>query len=466
MRAPALRFNVAVAGILGLAVGVAAEERSGIQAGAARRSPNGYRYVVTFGDALESDDEESPSGPLKLTQATQPTPATAPPPETQTPPATPAPAPAATPQTPAPAPRRTTTAQSDSLAMRQSAARTRIARTPEMFGDIIVTQPATLNGLFLDTIFNSEFGAIVAPINSNAFSQKISENNHPLPRDRVYYNFNVWDDALHFRTGTDIGLFSSSSQNLYRHSIGFEKTCFEGTASIDVRLPFFDNNSFERTVGTSQFAYNGGTLGNMLITGKVLLYEDEEFIFSTGMGVMAPTGEDTVTRVDSTLLRMENQAVYLSPFIGSLWTPDSDWFIMGFAQIQVSANGDPLIVREGILSTDQQFGTLTAPTALSLDLSVGRWLFRDRVDAIISGLAIVGEVHQFNTLQPTDGAPFGTPADLVSFAASTRYLYLTTLALGVHTQLGQNSTLRVAGVAPVSTSNFDGEMVVQFNYFY
>jgi len=377
--------------------------------------------------------------------------------------ASPSPAPATNPTPAPPAPRAPLAMNSAEL--RQRLARTRMARSPEMFGDQFLASPLLLNGGTNPLTTFATIGTLSAPSSLHAFSQKVSENNHPLPRDRVFYSFNAFDDALKFDSSFDGALFpATQSQTLLRHTVGIEKTFNEGDSSIEFRLPFFDGTTYGRTVGAESLAYDGGNIGNLLITAKTLLYESDAFAMSAGLGLAAPTGSDATIRVNSTLAKIDNSAVYLSPFFASLWTPSDEWFVMGFSQIQVSANGDPVTLRDPLLGSSR-VATVNAPTALSLDLSIGRWLFRDRTDAIVQGMALVGEVHQFAALQDTDGVPTADPTD-VGLRATDERLSLTTLTFGVHSVLPGNSTLRVAGVVPMDDDQFDGELIVQLNFYF
>jgi hypothetical protein len=364
---------------------------------------------------------------------------------------------------PAPLPR--TFPRSSVAETRQRTAPIRMARSPEMFGDQFVSSPLYTNGFLATGSDFLEFATLGAPGSVNAFSQKISENNHPLPHDRVFYTFNVFDDALKFDSSFDAGLGAPMirSQSLMRHTVGVEKTFNAGDSSIEVRLPFFDGTRFTRTAGSDRFEYDGGTVGNLLITGKTVIYEAETFVTATGLGLQAPTGDDVVLRVNSTVSRINNSAVYLSPFVGSLWTPNDEWFLMTFSQVQISASGDPVVVSDPLL-TRERVGTIQAPHAMSFDLSIGRWLFRDRTESFIEGLALVGEVHQFTTLQDTDAIP--NDPGLIGARAPSERLSLTTLTFGVHSLLAKNSTLRVAGVVPMDDDQFDAEMIVQLNFFY
>ncbi len=55
---------------------------------------------------------------------------------------------------------------------------------------------------------------------------KISDDNSPLPRDRVIFNYDYFDNAQLTSTGV----------NVHRFSPGFEKTFFDQMASIEVRV--------------------------------------------------------------------------------------------------------------------------------------------------------------------------------------------------------------------------------------
>src|SRR5262245_15810422 len=56
---------------------------------------------------------------------------------------------------------------------------------------------------------------------------KVAEDSSPLPRDRIFFNYNYFDSvAPNVAAGT------------FREVIGFEKTFLQGNGSIEIRLPF------------------------------------------------------------------------------------------------------------------------------------------------------------------------------------------------------------------------------------
>lgn len=363
-----------------------------------------------------------------------------------------------------PTPPRTTTPRTRPLAdARPRLASTRLARSPEMFGDLFITQQLYLQG---PPAGGSESSDVFAPGNINSFSQKISENNHPLPRDRVFYLFNAFDDALVIRSAQDVFLNSAtSSQSFLRHTFGVEKTFLDGQTSIEVRMPFFSSSSVTRDIAPlDHFGFDAGSFGNLLITGKMLITQTDQFVASTGMGLMAPTASDVRATAGGSTMITRNEAVYLSPFFATMWTPDDDWFLMTFSQVQVGTTGDDVVLRD--FDGSSRIGRLNAPAASMFDLSLGRWLFRDREQAVVSGMALISEIHTFQALQSSDTLSGVTPPLTTGRYLPADRLSLTTMTLGIHTQLWTNSTLRLAGVVPLTSADYDGELVVQFNVFY
>lgn len=351
--------------------------------------------------------------------------------------------------------------------LRQRLGRARLARTPELFGDQFFSQPVSIRGSLAGGSPFFEFGELHVPGYLRGYAQKIAENNHPLPRDRFFYNFNAFQDALRFDSSFD-GFFarSTSSQSLYRHTLGVEKTFFDGQSSLELRMPFDTNNDFRRTVAPDVFAYEGGTAGNLVITGKVLLYSDEEFVVSGGLGIEAPTGSDSSAAVNTTVVQFENSTVYFSPFVGGIWLPNEDWFVSSYAQLQLAAGGNPVLVDDLLLPSATRIGTLTPPAGGMIDIAVGRWLYRDRPYMLVNSMALIAEIHHFSAFQDGDSiGPFNSGVTTVQIDSGERFS-LTSLTLGVHNEIFDNCSLRIGGVIPLSDAAFDSELIIQLNVLY
>ena len=41
-------------------------------------------------------------------------------------------------------------------------------------------------------------------------------------------------------------------------------------------------------------------------------------------------------------MTIQNRSVHLMPFVGGLWTPNDRLFAIGYVQVDVDANGDPV----------------------------------------------------------------------------------------------------------------------------
>lgn len=350
--------------------------------------------------------------------------------------------------------------------LRTRLGRTRLARSPEMFGDQLLSQPA-----YLETITypgsDFELVALQGPAYVRGFSQKISENNHTLPRDRVFYTFNYFNDAFTMRQLFINGpvIDATNQFSLYRHTVGVEKTFFDGRCSIQVQTQFDGNAELSRFFNPDVFHFGGGEVGNSILVGKVLLVEQGGFALGGGLAVELPTGDDALWRVDDARLKFENESVFVSPFLAALWLPDDDWFVNAFLQVQAAANGNPVNYGNLGANTSQQLGVINPATAAMIDLAVGRWLYRSPNARIFTGLAMIFEVHQLAGLQDTDGLGFSSSDTIAAIPGGDR-VSLTSLTLGLHTQLGARSSLRLAGVLPVDGAQFDSEIIVQLNIGY
>ena len=112
----------------------------------------------------------------------------------------------------------------------------------------------------------------------------VSENTSPLPRDRVFFNSSYFD-------GTRL---APGGINVSRFTPGFEKTFFNGDASIEVRTPFA--STLSSTIDTSSGAATSNDVqwGNVTMYAKALAYRSQTFALSTGMGITLPTANNVV----------------------------------------------------------------------------------------------------------------------------------------------------------------------------
>jgi hypothetical protein len=310
--------------------------------------------------------------------------------------------------------------------------------------------------LFLSHIFQPAQLVIDAPSpggGGGVGRVKIAENNSPLPRDRVFHNFSYFDNVP----------LTESGVNVNRFIPGFEKTFFGGIVSVEMRFPFAATLDSEIVAG-GVTDDNNVEFGNIGIPLKVLLYQNPNVAFSTGLQISLPTADDTVVQLaDGTeLVRIENEAVHLMPFIGLLLTPNDRLFMQGFVQIDADTAGSPVSVTNfsgGLISA----GRLDDVTFLFVDVGAGYWLHRSRSSRGLTGLAPTLEVHYNTSLGDAPSLDSG-PLRVVSPGGDVN---MVNLVLGTMFEWNQNTTLTVGYATPLTDGfdqEFDGELRVIFNH--
>jgi hypothetical protein len=314
-----------------------------------------------------------------------------------------------------------------------------------------------------------------APVAGGGRSFKISENDSPTPTDRVFFDYN------HFQNGIQLG---SGFASLDQFTFGVEKSLVDGLASVELRTPFA--HGLSATQGPGTFGAEDYEFGNMALALKVPLQQCDNYTISAGLGVTLPTARDgsyIETGIPSTFTTgtyvIHNDSVHLMPFLGGQWDINDCWYVMGFAQLDFDANGD----RISETAAAAPFGAgLTYNSRyfdqdlLYLDLGVGHWLYRDPCGRFLTGVVPSVELHYTTTLQ--DGY---TVAEGQTGAAAVTNLTrqdILDLTAGVHFLFGPLTDLTIAGVAPLrrtiiptdaagdvvrANALFDAEVIVQLN---
>lgn len=362
-----------------------------------------------------------------------------------------------------------------STPVRQQAQSNRLAQAPEMFGDSMVL--AGLSGTTLIFGFGSDFGLVdsVVSFPLGNMGQRVSDQNSPLPHDRIFYRYSYFKDVASMSTELD-ALFTDANfaaqRSLSVHTMGFEKTFFDGWCSFELRAPFAERKNFNETFAEGDFVIDQqlafGGEGNLYAVGKVLLYEGYEFAAAGGMAVDIPTGRDAtfaITNEINTLYR--NDATILTPFLATLWTPTQKTFYQGWLgfEIPVGNNqvdvispveGDNLV--EASLDIDQV-------TLLTADLLAGYWFYQDRDDLCIEGVAGIFEVHYTGALEDANVAVFnegGFFGDRITATGSALGRFdVVNITPAIHLQVRDSWSVRLGGVFPLADRMFDNEFSVQ-----
>ncbi len=139
---------------------------------------------------------------------------------------------------------------------------------------------------------------------------------------------------------------ANQAVNVNRFSTGFEKTVLTDLTSIEVRVPMAITLS-SNTIGEpgAQLDVSQYELGNLAFVLKQVLYTNEQFWLTGGMGIQTPTANDiritSFSGVD--LLRVRNQSVRLQPYLATLYQTQN-WFWQNFLQVDVWASGNDVLV--------------------------------------------------------------------------------------------------------------------------
>jgi len=346
-----------------------------------------------------------------------------------------------------------------------------------MFGDLAgattVVQPEFINPA-LSVGGGSQFskGTINLPMaGGGSRVGKISENDSPIPRDRIFFSYNHFQNVIQLSEtpSNPPGPPLMRQEPIDRYTMGFEKTFFDGWTSVEVRMPLQGQiDSQLQTVGL-----NSNSVGNLTVVLKSLLYMNYSTAVGAGMAIETPTGGDTFVRLSTANLQFQNQAPHLLPYIGFVWSPgDPRWgwgsglFLSGFAQLDINGSSNTIDVLGPNHSAIGTLGKLTDQNLGFLDIAAGYWVYRDPDAPRLTGIAAVTELHYTTTLQNADrinGTANGTAINLN--ATGNRFDVLNG-TVGVQFLLFDASSLRIAGVFPLGGDDrrlFDSEVQVQFN---
>ena len=259
---------------------------------------------------------------------------------------------------------------------------------------------------------------------------KIADNQSPRPMDRVFVDFNYYDNvnsALNHRLGAPI-----SNMQAYHELFGAEKTFLDGNASLGLRLPV---NSL---AVDSSYPGIGGThsaFGNLAVFGKYVLYQDNRGnLLSAGLNIDTPTGPASFAGYP---VRFAQNAVGIQPFLGYILKGDQ-WFLQGFGSIDVPT-------------------VSSMPTMMFLDAGIGYFLYRTQEQRFLTAIIPTYELHMnipLNHYGYSNTDSYGVPPVL-------------DMTFGVNFGLFNSSYLTAGYVTPVTGPQpFSGEFVLQFNFLF
>jgi hypothetical protein len=330
--------------------------------------------------------------------------------------------------------------------------------TPNMIGDSLNSGMRIFGAGALSLVIPFEGTSVGLSGGDRRF--KIADDENPLPIDRIFVNYNHFQNPVQDIYG--------GQRNLERITFGAEKTFRDGLWSVGLRVPFSaDYNATQSTVDGANLSAT--EFGDMTLVVKRALIQREHFALSAGLGFVFPSGADwKVVDGTGTLVEVWNESVHIDPFLGAIWSPTDRLFFLCFGQLDFDTHGDTVLMRDayGTPGTLGIRGVFNEQTLGTLDLSVGYRLYQNPYARFLTGITPMAELHYTTTLQNMDfvSGPLGNIGATNAGGAGRRDVL--NLTGGVNLQLGPLSSLTIAGVAPLKTGDdreFDSEFVVQFD---
>jgi hypothetical protein len=285
---------------------------------------------------------------------------------------------------------------------------------------------------------------------------KISDDNNPLPRDRVIFDYDYFGNAQLTVQGVGV----------HRFSAGFEKTFLDQRASVEVRIPFASTISSD----VAADGVNGGghvELGDVNITLKALLYHGDVLNFSAGLGIATPTADNVRVFLGGTeLARINNDSVVLTPYFAYLLTPIDRLFFQNWYQFSFDANGNQVLANTGPLGLLQSAGRYNEQALFQLDAQLGYWLYRSGDPCrLLRGLAPFIELHYNSTMGRADSVQAGA----LTLGQPSSHFDELNLSAGFAAQIRDNFNLTVGAVAPLKGQpdrTFDWQVGVHGSWFF
>lgn len=287
---------------------------------------------------------------------------------------------------------------------------------------------------------------------------KLTENVSPVPIDRWFVNYNHF--SLPVRNVSFVG------QNVDRVMLGLEKTFLEGSSSLEVRLPIVGGLDATQDVsGTGN--QTDVQFGNMALTLKSILWQrGNDSLISAGLSLNLPTGQDASvidSSLGSTILRIDNQAVHLLPFVAYYHRHSSQTWSTFIVQLDFDLNGNTFLAEESGGMDYIPVSRYQEQNFLYLDYSAGHWFYEDPCQqGFLRRAAVIGELHYSTTINDTDFATAGPSNGDVVTNPFNRIDVLNATA-GLRFQLGNDYLLTAAAVAPLKSGEnqlFDSEIAI------
>lgn len=352
----------------------------------------------------------------------------------------------------------------------QSTAAMAAAPEPESDDELEFTEIPKKHGRSLVV---NQFAFQNSVYNINGYSEyvvpgrlSVGDNNSADTDNRVIFRQNYFHNAINSSLTNAVGTRYDRSDDLDQYTIGFEKTLDDCQCwSIEMRLPVFGAPD---PVFIQGFSARDGSVGNLAIIGKRILFANDRRVISGGLGLSLPTGDDAEFIAGNDLFSVRNEAVHLVPFVAGLWKPDSCWFFHGFLTLDVAATGNSLDYRNlGPGGTAGRFGRLNDQTLLSTEMAAGYWWFRGADWQMVSAVSSMIELNYQTTISSADLAYGSTTGNDVQVSNPFGSFDMLDATMGLDVQIKNRFNLRFAAVLPLRDNNnrfFDSEFQASINF--
>ena len=263
---------------------------------------------------------------------------------------------------------------------------------------------------------------------------KIADNQSPRPQDRIYFNFNYFNnlgDSINSQYGSP-----ATQMKAYVYTFGVEKTFHDGMGSVGLRLPI--DNLTANTYGNIYSVPTSTALGNLTIYAKYLLAQN----LRTGSLVSACwaiTPQTATSRFAGAPYLTPLTTTYFQACIAFIYNYNR-WYIQGFTGFNFAINPNDV-------------------TLFYEDVGVGYYVYRNPdPEGWLTAVAPTLEVHVDSPLNHRDwfnrSDRAGSPDNVdLTFALNFR--------------IRNSAVLSAAFVTPVAAPRpFDSEAVLMLNIFF
>jgi hypothetical protein len=269
------------------------------------------------------------------------------------------------------------------------------------------------------TITVPETRVVHIPVSGAYSGVLITDNDSPRPTDRVYFGYNYYSGL---GGSLNPGL---SNINENREMFGFEKTLFDGNASIGLRMPYIQY--------TGPFGTGGQTAGDLSVLFKYAFINNPETgnVLSTGLIITTPTSETGGLLSDGSTVP---HSVLFQPWAGFIRMFDRA-YLEGFTDLVVPTNG-----RDTLLFTNS--------------LAAGYWVYQNFDNRLLNGIIPTLELHVHTPLNNRSADGFVYVPDEVNLTA------------GVHFRLPRATLSAAVSVPLVGPRPYNAEAIVNFNFWF